>query len=97
MGAEPYDKQEKRVAEYILEITKDGIGGGDDPVGFLIASHRYLLATARTRADEAVREIDRLVTGLGPHRFGNQVFVGKEFSVADVAAGLERIRAALRR
>jgi hypothetical protein len=31
----PYDRQEMRVAEYLP------LGGGDDPVGFLICSHRY--------------------------------------------------------
>jgi hypothetical protein len=34
----PYTRQEQRVAEYLSSL---GIGGGDDPVGFLIASHAY--------------------------------------------------------
>ena len=33
----PYSADETRVAEYIMERT--GIGGGDDPVGFIIASN----------------------------------------------------------
>ncbi len=35
----PYSKDELRVVEY---INKYGIGGGDDPIGFLIASYQYL-------------------------------------------------------
>ena len=36
--ASPYERQEQRVAEYLSSL---GIGGGDDPIGFLIASHAY--------------------------------------------------------
>lgn len=36
---QPYGRQEQRVAEYLSTIA--GIGGGDDPVGFLIASHAF--------------------------------------------------------
>lgn len=38
--ANPYDAQERRVAQYIVNIA--GTGGGDDPIGFLIASHAAL-------------------------------------------------------
>lgn len=41
---EPYTKEEARVAEYICEY---GIGGGDDPIGWLIASHRLIAAERR--------------------------------------------------
>ena len=33
----PYSLEEGRVAEYLADLT--GIGGGDDPAEFLIASH----------------------------------------------------------
>lgn len=40
-----YSPEEAKVASYLTELT--GIGGGDDPVGFLIATHFEL---ARKRA-----------------------------------------------
>ena len=33
---DPYDRSEHRVASW---LAKTGVGGGDDPIGFLIASH----------------------------------------------------------
>lgn len=41
---QPYDRSEKRVAAFFGEL---GIGGGDDPVGALLASHRHLAREAR--------------------------------------------------
>jgi hypothetical protein len=38
--ANPYTPHEERVAKYLCEVT--GIGAGDDPVEFLIASHESL-------------------------------------------------------
>lgn len=38
--ANPYTPHEERVAKYINDIA--GIGGGDDPIEFLIASHHAL-------------------------------------------------------
>jgi hypothetical protein len=37
MRETPYDAQEARVAKWIVDRT--GIGGGDDPVGFVLASY----------------------------------------------------------
>lgn len=37
MRETPYDFQEARVAKWIMDRT--GIGGGDDPVGFILASY----------------------------------------------------------
>lgn len=39
----PYDENEKRVSDYIQLITNGVIGSGDDPIGFLIASHHSIL------------------------------------------------------
>lgn len=36
----PYSPDEARVAEYFAER---GIGGGDDPIGSLMASHSYAI------------------------------------------------------
>jgi hypothetical protein len=38
--ANPYTPCEQRVAEYIFN---HGIGGGDDPIGFILASHAYVV------------------------------------------------------
>ena len=38
---------EQAARDYIAEITNDEIGSGDDPVGFLVASHRVLRAAQR--------------------------------------------------
>ena len=38
----PYSPDEARVAKYLCERTGGSIGGGDDPIGFLIASHAFL-------------------------------------------------------
>ena len=35
----PYSKDEDRVAEF---LSKKGIGGGDDPIGFILASYEYM-------------------------------------------------------
>lgn len=35
-----YSKDEERVAKYLSEKT--GVGGGLDPIGFLIASHEVM-------------------------------------------------------
>jgi hypothetical protein len=43
----PYTPDEQRVSDYIQEITEGMIGSGDDPIGFLIASHRVLMLVAR--------------------------------------------------
>jgi hypothetical protein len=38
----PYTPEEKRVSDYIQEITGGLVGSGDDPIGFLLASHAQL-------------------------------------------------------
>jgi hypothetical protein len=41
MAKKPYSKDEARVAEFFFNR---GTGGGDDPIGALIASHEYMVA-----------------------------------------------------
>jgi len=41
LDEKPYSREEAEVAKYLMELT--GIGGGDDPIGSLIASHRELV------------------------------------------------------
>ena len=40
-----YTPDQQRVADYLVE--KSGIGGGDDPVGFILAAHATLIAENR--------------------------------------------------
>jgi hypothetical protein len=48
----PYSADEQRVAKYFFDR---GVGGGDDPIGSLMASHAYAmaqLAELRAKLDE---------------------------------------------
>jgi len=54
----PYSREEEGIANYLTDIV--GIGGGDDPVTFLIASHFELMrqrALLRAKYPEVFREI----------------------------------------
>ena len=42
---------EERVQKYILELTDGNIGYGDNPIDFLIASHRMLVYKIKNEAD----------------------------------------------
>lgn len=46
----PYTDAEMRVVEYLHLVAPD-IGGGDDPLGFIIASHKYLLRERRSQRE----------------------------------------------
>jgi hypothetical protein len=37
----PYSQDEARVAKFFFDL---GVGGGDDPIGYIISSHRALAA-----------------------------------------------------
>jgi hypothetical protein len=83
----PYDEHEQQVADYLHEITGGNIGGGDDPVGFLIASHntlRTLNKSVRAAADDW-RERARSADGHG-------VYSSHERSIfAECARKIEKI------
>jgi hypothetical protein len=52
----PYSPDEARVAEW---LSDKGVGGGDDPIGFLFTSYEYTIFE-RNRANdlyEAMRQI----------------------------------------
>jgi hypothetical protein len=58
LDEKPYSQEEAEVAKYLMELT--GIGGGDDPVGSLIASHRELVrqrTLLRTKHPDIFNEI----------------------------------------
>ncbi len=42
----PYTAEEKRVVEFIDQQTGGAIGGGDDPIGFLLASYVHIAELA---------------------------------------------------
>lgn len=41
LDEKPYSPEEMKIATYLTELT--GIGGGHDPIGFLLASHFELV------------------------------------------------------
>lgn len=41
MRKKPYTRDEKRVAQFLSNL---GVGGGDDPIGFILLSHATLAA-----------------------------------------------------
>jgi len=52
---QPYSSDEFRVVQFFRELTHD-LGGGDDPIGFLLGSYRML----RGQIDEANAKIREL-------------------------------------
>lgn len=44
----PYSPEEQRAAEYLCQLTGGTVGAGDDPIGFLIASHSYTMREKRS-------------------------------------------------
>lgn len=53
----PYSADEERIAAYLRDLLPD-VGAGDDPIGFLIASHGALAADARRLAAEMREEVE---------------------------------------
>jgi hypothetical protein len=54
--ANPYDLQERRVCDYLQNITGGTIGCGDDPVGWLLASYACVIQ----ERNDLRAEIERL-------------------------------------
>lgn len=46
--ANPYSPEEQRASDYIQHITNGQVGSGDDPIGFLIASHNFMIRAKKT-------------------------------------------------
>jgi hypothetical protein len=61
----PYSVDERRVVDYLWERTNGQVGGGDDPIGFLIASHRL---AQDLYADEKMT-VDKVWQALGISRY----------------------------
>jgi hypothetical protein len=49
LDTNPYSADEQRVADFLFE---QGTGGGDDPIGFLLASHASLAHERNVQAKE---------------------------------------------
>lgn len=47
--ANPYSKDEERVCKYLQRVMKNQIGCGDDPIGFLLASHAAFVYSSTER------------------------------------------------
>lgn len=61
MEKNPYSNDEKRVVEYLWERE---IGGGDDPIGFILSSHAWLVAErkdVRLFLDDCIKKTEELV------------------------------------
>jgi len=43
MDDNPYSLDEGRVAEWLVKLSGDMVGGGPDPIGFLLSSYEYLI------------------------------------------------------
>jgi hypothetical protein len=43
MVARPYSDDEKRIVNWLFKLTNNQIGGGDDPIGFFMASYESVL------------------------------------------------------
>ena len=80
----PYTPDEKRVVDY---ITRDGtVGGGGDPIGFLISSHNYVNGL-RQEADARIAEL----TWMANERLRAFELLGVEYeSLKRRAESLER-------
>lgn len=78
---EPYTREEQRIVKYIDEASNGLVGGGDDPVAFLIASHGALIA-ARKESIGVVIPGD--VVQLDPTQTDNTAFAGCFLTVEEV-------------
>ena len=57
----PYTKDEQRVVAWLVGRSPE-IGGGDDPIGFLLASYEYVHA----ELTHSTMMVDRLLRGEVP-------------------------------
>jgi hypothetical protein len=87
----PYSPEEQRIAEWFMSL---GIGGGDDPVGALIAGQQSLAA----RLTEVVQNLDVIIAQLRHaymHLVNDQARDLKQFAeglIAPQIRQLEKIR-----
>ena len=58
MEAQPYTPDEQRVASWLVKLHDGLAGAGDDPIGFVLASHEAL----RHERDIAVNALRKIVS-----------------------------------
>lgn len=51
IDANPYSADERRVADFIVKMSKENVGGGDDPIGFLMTSYAWLIEERKALID----------------------------------------------
>lgn len=56
---QPYSADELRIVKYLTEIAPD-IGAGDDPIGFILASHAQLVHDRKDDREEIERLREKL-------------------------------------
>lgn len=57
---QPYSIDEKRISDFIQEMTDGNVGSGVDPIGFIIASYKYLSGERQRLEHENVCLKERL-------------------------------------
>ena len=83
----PYTADEQRVVEYIKLVTKDQMGGGDDPIGFLLASHVHVIRQ-KTKLQEVQETFNYLCKWVERGLFDNMVSAQEALSVIAHHPGL---------
>lgn len=63
MDKNPYSPDEQRVAQFFSDA---GVGGGDDPIGNIIASHQAMAAQRNELSKPITMQDIRLAAGEGP-------------------------------
>lgn len=77
----PYSPDEERVARFLAQ--ESGLGGGDDPIGFLMASHQFAIESRNLYAEEREQLSKRIaVLEIQANRLKEQ----RDDAVAEVAS-----------
>jgi hypothetical protein len=57
----PYSPDEEKVAKWLVERSGGNVGGGEDPIGFLMVSYDYLVHQRNQIAEACKRYNDGLI------------------------------------
>jgi hypothetical protein len=69
MELDPYSPEESRVAKYLSELCDGLAGGGDDPIGALIAMHNSLAHDAKRRVEKEAADKAKACPGYDHHQW----------------------------
>lgn len=92
--AVPYTDDEAKVAKYLAELT--GIGAGDDPIAFIIASHalsREEIRHLRTLVDELENYRDELKQALHRIKSWSEAYPLEVFPEPDLVKARQLLEA----